>query len=53
MVIGQMEEHQHMSQHVLLMLISTLNTYACFVKKTIFHNATESSIGRKYFHDIL
>jgi hypothetical protein len=38
MQIDHMERHQHMTQHVLIMLISTLNTYACLGKRTLFHN---------------
>jgi len=36
--MGQKEWHQHMSQHVLLMPISTLTAYACFEKDSYFND---------------
>jgi hypothetical protein len=38
LLIDQKKQHQHMSQHVLLMIISTLTTYVCFERKTFFHD---------------
>jgi len=34
--IRQEEQHQHMSQHVLFTLISTLTAYPCFAKENFY-----------------
>jgi hypothetical protein len=44
--IGQKERTQHRSQHVLLMLISTLTVYANFEKQAFF-------CSMEYYHDVL
>jgi hypothetical protein len=40
----QKERHQHVSQHVLLMHISALTTYACFEERTLFHDVLQHLI---------
>jgi hypothetical protein len=41
LLIDQKKQHQHMSQNVLLMLISTFTTYACFESRTLSHDVLQ------------